>query len=992
MEKNEKINLINSSQKHTSYNNLDNEILKNEKINFSNKKRYYIFDNFKGILIFMVVFAHFLFEYSNTHIDSLSRKIVVFVYFFHMQSFVFISGFFSSENSTNIKNILKLMILYYIFNFSVNLILYFYDNTQINFLYPLYSYWYILSLFYWRIIIKFCNDIPLIFGISVVVSLLEGYWDCFSGIFAVYKTIVFFPYLLAGFKFAKINKIDSILSWKRSIFKHFIFLILFFFFSYLISLYICKNNITNEVILMLTYNKTNNIKHRIIIMICSFIFIILIFLLLPDKKIILINKWGKNSLYIYLFHRIFTIIAYKELFSKKEKFNNIIEYSILFTFIILIIFGSDFLTKTCNSLLNSIHKNLIKFNYKGKIISIIFCLSFIFLLLIKPAEIYIRKNVRYSNKYIQNLKESLIDSITISYVGDLILLKDMVIGAFSNETGKYNFNDMFQYSSKYFHSSDISIGVYEGPSAGNNTSYSTSNYADGIPLYLNFPDEFAEAVYQSGINLVTTANNHLLDKKIEGAKRTLDILDKYNISHVGSYRNFKEKEKNKIFIINVKDIKIAVLSYTSIMNNFLTDSIYEKFSYLTNFIPKDSSKYYKKLYKDIENDFYKAKTLSPDIIMVLVHMGEEFLHHTTLYQDKWNKIFSNLGADIILGDHSHAVQPIQYIGKTLIVNSPGNFVNSYIKGDGDSTAIIRIYVNKLSKKVIAASAIPMYTKELRPKFFCAIPIYDLIYNNSIYLSAKEWKRIEEIQLMATKVLVGKELGINEAKREYFFINNKYYDLSNFSKDFCYKLDKYSEHKIYKYINNSNSIAFIGDSITEGTLNGYHPWYEPMINCFKNKKIKNISKGAYTTKLVVNKLKKDIIDSLADLYIIALGANDIRYRNPSICAMNSSEFIYQIDKIVNLTKNHKAQYIFIAPWFSLSDDYVSKLNHLDKKFIMKEYSLKLKDYTEKNNYIYIDPNENIESIVQSKKETYMVDFIHPNHPEGIELYCESVFKN
>ena len=52
-------------------------------------------------------------------------------------------------------------------------------------------------------------------------------------------------------------------------------------------------------------------------------------------------------------------------------------------------------------------------------------------------------------------------------------------------------------------------------------------------------------------------------------------------------------------------------------------------------------------YKEVENDFYKARTLSPDIIMVLVHMGEEFLHHTTLYQDKWNKIFSNLGADII---------------------------------------------------------------------------------------------------------------------------------------------------------------------------------------------------------------------------------------------------------------------------------------------------------------------------------------------------------
>ena len=142
------------------------------------------------------------------------------------------------------------------------------------------------------------------------------------------------------------------------------------------------------------------------------------------------------------------------------------------------------------------------------------------------------------------------------------MLKDNVIGALNNLTGKYEFDGMFQFTAKHFHESDLSIGVFEGPSAGNNTSFSTSNFDDGIPLFLNFPDEFVESIKKAGINLVTTANNHLLDKKLEGAMRTLDILDKYNISHVGSYRNYEEK--NKIFIINVKGIKIAVLAYTSL--------------------------------------------------------------------------------------------------------------------------------------------------------------------------------------------------------------------------------------------------------------------------------------------------------------------------------------------------------------------------------------------------------------------------------------------
>ena len=68
--------------------------------------------------------------------------------------------------------------------------------------------------------------------------------------------------------------------------------------------------------------------------------------------------------------------------------------------------------------------------------------------------------------------------------------------------------------------------------------------------------------------------------------------------------------------------------------------------------------------------------------------------------------------------------------------------------------------------------------------------------------------------------------------------------------------------IYKYIKSSNRITFIGDSITEGTKNGKHPWYEPIINFFKNKKIINISKGCYTNKLIKkNFLKMNLVNQI-----------------------------------------------------------------------------------------------------------------------------------
>ena len=101
-------------------------------------------------------------------------------------------------------------------------------------------------------------------------------------------------------------------------------------------------------------------------------------------------------------------------------------------------------------------------------------------------------------------------------------------------------------------------------------------------------------------------------------------------------------------------------------------------------------------------------------------------------------------------------------------------------------------------------------------------------------------------------------------------------------------------------------------------------------------------------------------------------------------MNPDKYIDNINNIVKLLKNHKSNIIFISPWFSHPDYYISKLKHFEKKKLMKEYSLKLKDYAEKNNYVYIDPNDYLEKIILTNKETYMIDHIHPNYSIGTLL--------
>jgi hypothetical protein len=122
----------------------------------------------------------------------------------------------------------------------------------------------------------------------------------------------------------------------------------------------------------------------------------------------------------------------------------------------------------------------------------------------------------------------------------------------------------------------------------------------------------------------------------------------------------------------------------------------------------------------------------------------------------------------------------------------------------------------------------MYTYEFKQKYFIALPIFEII-NNNINISSIEKIRINTVNKLITKFMLNEEISISEAKEQYYFINNSYYDISNKESKIKNLINgKYKNKRIYKLINIYNSITFIGDSITEGTKNNFHPWYDPLI--------------------------------------------------------------------------------------------------------------------------------------------------------------------
>ena len=180
---------------------IDEIFLKNEnKI----KKRLYILDNIKGIQIFLVVFAHFLYEYANFEVKSLSNKIVNYIYCFHMPVFIFLSGFLSkSVNSRSFKSIAKLLLIYIIFNFTHGLILFYYNKYKMRFNSANHSYWYLLCLIYWRFSVNYFSNQFFSIFISLIVSILVGFNDSISNVFSLKRTFSFFPYFIIGYKLSK---------------------------------------------------------------------------------------------------------------------------------------------------------------------------------------------------------------------------------------------------------------------------------------------------------------------------------------------------------------------------------------------------------------------------------------------------------------------------------------------------------------------------------------------------------------------------------------------------------------------------------------------------------------------------------------------------------------------------------------------------------------------------------------------------------------------
>jgi len=277
--------------------------------------------------------------------------------------------------------------------------------------------------------------------------------------------------------------------------------------------------------------------------------------------------------------------------------------------------------------------------------------------------------------------------LNVYAVGDIMLGEQSLCYNFSvksvikNKGVDYLFKDV----KGILKNGDIVFGNLEAP-----ISNETNKKGFEADFFRADPDVI-KGLKNANFNVLSLANNHIMEHGKKAFLSTVDTLKENNISPVGV--------TNKTEILEVDGRKIAIMAY-SFVEDVIAKSLYNKISSEMRII------------EDIKSirDFV-------DLVIVSMHWGREYVPFPAPEQVEIGRRVIDCGADIILGHHAHVIQGYEIYKGRPIIYGLGNFIfdDTYIKNTRKSM-IAKIRIN-MNTKDMDIDIIPVICnpKEYYPK-------------------------------------------------------------------------------------------------------------------------------------------------------------------------------------------------------------------------------------------------------------------------------------
>ena len=207
---------------------------------------------------------------------------------------------------------------------------------------------------------------------------------------------------------------------------------------------------------------------------------------------------------------------------------------------------------------------------------------------------------------------------------------------------------------------DLRVGTLE-TAIGNEPTYNVEKMNRKADVIYAEDDDLKRLV-ELDINIVSLANNHFFDLGPDGAEHTIELLDKLGIKHCGGGRNIQEASAP--VVVTIKGKSIAFLAFCDWRDE------------TTGWCPfaSENAPGVNPMYDDYVVAEIKKYRSKYDYIVVVPHWGLEYNYMPSVNVYRTRNKMLEAGADLILGGHTHCVQPIINKNGKSTVFSMGNFL------------------------------------------------------------------------------------------------------------------------------------------------------------------------------------------------------------------------------------------------------------------------------------------------------------------------------
>ena len=272
----------------------------------------------------------------------------------------------------------------------------------------------------------------------------------------------------------------------------------------------------------------------------------------------------------------------------------------------------------------------------------------------------------------------LLRSARIRAAGDLMVHEKQLRIA-RQDDGSYDFHPQYALIADSLADADYTIANLETTIG----KYRDMDYS-GFPLF-NTPESLLDAVRDAGVDFLTLANNHMLDRYFDGMKATVAHVEEYGFAHGGANRT--QEEHDAPVIVEVNGIRIGMICCTQMTNGMETNCNHAVVEYGVNYLEKI----------DYAAEVARLRSLGADVVFCLPHWGEEYFRAAEDYEVMWARRMIAAGVDVILASHPHMVQPVKWVtaetadGESrtgLVAYCLGNFISNMTKQYTDSGIIL----------------------------------------------------------------------------------------------------------------------------------------------------------------------------------------------------------------------------------------------------------------------------------------------------------------